>query len=124
MASGRPLKFKSVEELQEKIDDYFCSFNKDGLNYGSPVTITGLALALGTSRETLCNYEAREEFFDAIKEAKTKVEHFAELQLFKGSNAAGPIFALKNHGWKDKQETEHSGSMNISWPLPKTKLDG
>lgn len=114
---ARPLKFKTVEELQGKIDAYFAEVEKPkhlgDKVYFDPLTITGLALALGTSRETLCNYEERDEFFDTIKAAKTKVEHYAEKMLFIGNGAAGPIFALKNHGWSDKTEIDHSGKLQL-----------
>jgi len=91
--------------------------DKNGLNYlievthkvyteQIPYTVTGLALALGTNRSTLVNYEARDEFFDTIKRAKTKIEDFAEQRLY-GSNPTGTIFNLKNnYGWKDKTETD------------------
>ena len=96
---GRPLKFKSVEELQEKIDAYFVQCDKDK----EPYTITGLALALDTSRETLMNYEKKEEFFDTVKKGKLRVEHDYEIALRKNGRA-GEIFGLKNFGWKDKTE--------------------
>lgn len=126
-AGGRPLKFKTPEELQQKIDNYFESVKEPRLIgeqlYFEPITITGLALALDTSRETLCNYEERDEFFDAIKRAKLRCENYAEKQLYMGKSAAGPIFSLKNFGWKDTQEAHHSGNMTLNWPLPKTDLD-
>lgn len=101
MAGGRPLKFNTVEELESKINAYFKSCNEET----NPMTITGLALALDTSRETLCNYEDREEFFDAIKKAKLTVQNAYEKRLVKRGNG-GDIFALKNFGWKDKTETD------------------
>lgn len=99
--------------------DYKGKLKKDenGLNYlvevthkvyteQIPYTVTGLALALGTNRSTLVNYETRDEFFDTIKRAKTKIEDFAEQRLF-GNNPTGTIFNLKNnYGWKDKTETD------------------
>lgn len=110
MPPGRPLRFKTPEEMQERIDAYFASVEEpkviEGNIYFEPITITGLALALDTSRETLCNYEKRDEFFDTIKRAKLRCENYAEKQMFRGKNAAGPIFALKNYGWTDKQENE------------------
>lgn len=104
MPAGRPLKFKSVEELQEKIDKFFmdCEAREE------PYTITGLALALDTSRETLLEYEEREEFVDTIKRAKLRVHNFAEKRLYTGQ-PTGPIFALKNFGWSDKSQQEISG---------------
>lgn len=107
MPGGRPLKFETVEIMQEQIDAYFKECKKDDV----PLTITGLALALDTSRETLCNYEEREEYFDAIKRAKLKCENYAEVGLFTAGNVAGPIFALKNFGWKDKFDVENSGTL-------------
>jgi hypothetical protein len=105
-AGGRPLKFKTPKELEKKIAAYF----KDCEKEEKPLSITGLALALDTSRETLCNYQARDEFFDAIKRAKLRVEQFYEERLT-FSNAAGPIFALKNFDWSDKQDVNHSGGI-------------
>lgn len=74
-------------------------------------TVSALAVALDTSRETLINYESREEYFDTIKKAKQFIEACTEELLITGKvPAAGIIFNLKNnYGWKDKTEMEHSG---------------
>lgn len=104
MAGGRPLKFESVEALEEMISGYFldCDQNK------RPYTITGLAIWLDTSRETLINYEERPEFFDTIKRAKVKCENYVEEgALMNRINATSAIFNLKNnYGWKDKTEVD------------------
>lgn len=96
---GRPLKFKTVKELEKKIDIYFKNTIEQEL------TITGLALALDTDRHTLINYENKLDFFHTIKRAKTKIENAYELSLRKNGRA-GDIFGLKNFGWKDKTENE------------------
>ena len=64
-------------------------------------------MALDTTRETLMDYEddRGQEFTDAVKRVKLVCENYAEMKLY-GNNATGPIFALKNFGWKDKQEIE------------------
>lgn len=101
MPGGRPLKYKTLEDMQPLIDKYFLD---------TPVTqqtITGLALALDTDRTTLINYENRDEFFDAIKRAKTQVEYAYELSL-RTRGSAGDIFGLKNFGWRDKTEQDIS----------------
>lgn len=109
MPAGRPLKW-TPEALEKAIDEYFASCrDKDTGEYIKPLTITGLALVIGSSRQELIDYEQREEFRDTIKRAKLTVEAFAENMLFSGKNAAGPIFALKNFGWSDKHEVEHTG---------------
>ena len=108
MAGGRPLKFKSPEEMQEKIDAYFKTTPDE------EVTITGLALALDTDRQTLINYEKRDEFFDTIKKAKTIVENSYERALRKNGRT-GEIFALKNFGWQDKQEISAEVDNKVSY---------
>lgn len=106
---GRPKKFKTVEELQELINTYFDSCfeidAKTGVTYQSrPFTVSGLAYALGTSRQTLMRYEKEfTEYSDTILLAKARIEQYAEEQLFKLRNPNGAIFALKNNwrGWED-----------------------
>lgn len=103
---ARPLKFQNAEELQQKIDEYFEMCDEKG----KPYTISGLAYFLGTNRQTLLNYEEREEFFDTITRAKAKIEAFVEESLWQPKIATGVMFNLKNNfGWQDKQALEHSG---------------
>lgn len=106
--SGRPLKFASVEELKEKIDAYFASCDEES----EPITITGLALALGTTRDVLCDYGEKDEYSNTIKMAKLKVEQAYEKRLIKRGNG-GDIFALKNFGWKDKTESDVVMTNNV-----------
>lgn len=114
MPGGRPPKFKSIEEMEALIqaffDDCASKSHKDanGVYHEYPITITGLALALGTTRKTLLDYEQKGEFSDTVKQAKTVVENFAERRLF-GTSPTGAIFALKNYDWKDKSESEIYG---------------
>ncbi len=102
---GRPLKFKSVKELQNKIEEYFELTPKDEW------TITGLAIALDTYRSVLIDYgsgkydEDDKDFSNTIKKAKLKVENGYEIDL-KKHGRTGTIFALKNFDWKDKTETD------------------
>src|SRR2546426_212641 len=109
MPEGRPLKFKTVEDMKKLIDAYFekCAIEK------RPLTITGLALALDTSRKVLLEYEDdRPEYRNTIKKAKEMCHNYAEEFLFSGRNIVGAIFNLKNnYGWHEKQETEHSGNV-------------
>lgn len=116
MERGRPRKFKTVEELQSKIDSYFESCWGEDQNgemiQKKPYTISGLALHLDTTRDTLLHYERDNpdfsDFFDTIKKAKQKCETYVEEYLFTGKNTAGAIFNLKNNykGWKDQQDIE------------------
>jgi hypothetical protein len=120
---GRPLKYKNVGELQKLIDQYFESCwqefeikDEDGnvVDMGRrqirPYTITGLCLALDTTRELLLNYQDKEEYHDTITRAKMKCHNYAEEFLFTSKNPTGAMFNLKNnYGWKDKNETELTG---------------
>ena len=98
---GRPPKWNTPEELQKEIDAYFekCEATKE------PLTITGLALALDTYRDVLMDYQNKDEFSNTIKRAKLRIENAYEKRLIVNGRA-GDIFALKNFGWKDKQEIE------------------
>ena len=112
MPGGRPLKFANVFELQSKIDDYFAVTPSDEW------TITGMALHLDTSRETLLDYQDRDEFSDTVKRAKLKIECGYECDL-KKHGRTGTIFALKNFGWRDQQDINHGGQkenpLSVVW---------
>lgn len=112
---GRPLKFKTPEELEEKIEQYY-EWAKDNKKH---ITITGLAWYLGTNRQTLLNYEnsledgayssvdddVKVRFVDSIKRAKARIEMEYEETLYNKNSAVGGIFVLKNnYGYVDKQE--------------------
>lgn len=108
MSVGRPPKFKTAEELENIIIEFFKSleYEVDGVKRWYPATITGLALALGfCDRQSLYDYEKREEFSCTIKKARLMVENSYEKHLF-GKNSTGAIFGLKNMGWKDKSEVD------------------
>lgn len=131
---GRPPMYKTVEEIQEKIDKYFEECEGTVLNnengevvlnkYGDPVivgrkplTITGLALALGfNSRQALLNYQDKPEFYDTITRAKAKVEQYAEERLFDKDGSNGAKFSLSNNfkGWAEKQQIEADVKNDIS----------
>lgn len=128
-----------MEEITEWLDarDGKGQLKKDehGLNYlvevthkvmtkQQPYLITGLALALDTSRETLLDYEDRPEFSDTIKAAKDKCQWYTEHNLNTASNATGSIFSLKNnYGWREKTELENSGEQKIIVETRKANAD-
>ena len=122
--SGQPMKFKSVKELEDKIEAYFNSYYKvtkddDGnkilTNY-IPLTVSGLAIALDCDRRTLLNYSNKEEYFPTIRKAKARIENFAELSLWQPKIASGIMFNLKNNypDWVDKREIVADVNANIN----------
>lgn len=102
---GRPLKYATVADLQAVIDYYFYTTKQDEW------TVTGLALAIG-GKQLLDDYQKRPGYREAVWKAKLMVENSYEIALRKNGRA-GEIFALKNFGWSDKQEVEHSGGTKI-----------
>lgn len=101
-----PRKWKNPEELKELIDRYFETTKLE------EITLTGLCLALDTNKQTIANYQEKEDFKHMIQMAKLRIENAYEQSLRKNGRS-GDIFALKNFGWSDKQEVEHSGNINI-----------
>ena len=140
MPGGRPLKFETPELMQKQIDLYFlaCKVHQTGnddllmglsdaellvVNDVDDVipTVTGLALALDTSRRVLLNYEDRDEYVHTIKKAKLRIENGIEQRLFH-NNATGSIFNLKNNfDWKDTQDLNVGGQKDNQ--LPATQCD-
>lgn len=102
--TGRPEKFFDPKEMEKAGMAYIedCRANKE------PITITGLCLWLGTTRDTLMEYQRKQEFSDTIKRLKLHAENFCEEYLYNpnGRAVVGAIFALKNFGWSDKMEIE------------------
>lgn len=119
---GRPPVIETPEELVAAADRYFalCKRTKQ------PPTITGLALFLGyTSRQSLIDAANSRDglLSDAIKIQKSRVEEVYERNLH-GAKAVGSIFALKNFGWKDKQDLELSGGLDLHLDSAINALEG
>ena len=116
----KPTKFQDAKKLQKIIDKWFEDCKENNII----PTVTGLAVALDTSRKVLLDYEnfcdntdtlksldesVKREISNTIKRAKAKIEAGYEQQLLKAKNPAGAIFILKNnYGYKDKQEIEQT----------------
>lgn len=129
MPPGRPPAYTDPKEMQEIVDQYFkeCLQNRlddaqakeidwdqvaldwisgDKITDDRHPTISGIAFVLGFSRTALLNYEDDEEFVSTVKEAKRRVELYAEQKLY-SKHTQGVIFSLKNNfKWKDRQEIE------------------
>ena len=112
---GRPPKYESPEEVFDKCDEYF----KSCIDLEEKMTITGLALFLGFgARSSLYDYAEKKEFSYVIKNAMLVVENSYEMS---GNNF--DIFALKNMGWSDKQEIDHTTKGNEVGVAPITFID-
>ena len=108
---GRPLKYKSPDVMQEKIDAYFLDCDKRE----RPYTVTGLAYALDMCRRQLIEYAEKGEFNNTITRARQKVEISMEELLLQNGGNRGVIFNLiNNFNWHDKSEVEHTGDVIIN----------
>ena len=111
---GKPPFYSDPLEFQWSCDKYFLKCEENA----EPLTITGLALALGfNTRKSLLDYSEKVEFVNIIKKARLKVECGYEQRL-SGGQPTGAIFALKNMDWSDKTEVEQ----NIKFAEPVTGM--
>lgn len=126
---GRPRKYADTEEdvnkFVNRIIEYFDYIQGDGEEEDveidgkmvtltkwtikpQPATITGLSLFLGfCDKSSFYDYKKRPMFSHSIKRATSLIERSYEMGL-SGKTPTGAIFALKNFGWKDKQEVEQT----------------
>ena len=140
-AVGKPPKFRTKEEIQDKIDAYFKECEGELLTDESgkvvytskgnvvyirepkPPTITGLALALGfASRQALLNYQGKKEFNDTITRAKSYIEEYTERRLFDRDGVQGAKFSLINNfkGWTAEQSKAHFDNDSEDDPITKS----
>lgn len=134
--NGRPPKYKTAKELIKKCDEYFTYIEGESHTekvklrdketgrieevehevwdrHPEPPTVTGLALFLGfASKQSLYDYNSKEDFSYPIKRSLMLVENYHEKALG-DKNPTGHIFALKNKGWSDKVEIETTKKRSI-----------
>jgi hypothetical protein len=92
-----------------------CDYLESEIMFGRPLTISGLAYALGTDSEHLLRLRKLESkepdkiaFKDIASRLKNFIEMYVEQQLHLRQNPTGCIFTLKNFGWQDKTEVDHT----------------
>lgn len=115
---GQPLRYKTVQELQKAVDEYFdyCDNKTKEIHSEKlgdmivpdpePYTMAGLAYHLGLSRMGLLKYKRRDQFGPVIENAKARVEADVERRMnSKDTFTPGLIFNAKNNfGWKDRHD--------------------
>ncbi len=113
MPAGRPLKFRTVQELEGKIQEYEEYIKEEK----KPMTLERLACFLGCSTELLRRYGKEDKFYATIKDIRERIgADKVERLNTPGQPVAGIIFDLKNnHGMKDKteQKIDHSGKVDM-----------
>jgi hypothetical protein len=121
MPSGDPL-YTSSEGLQKAVDKYI---NECKIENKFP-NVADLAYSLGyASRQSIYDLQEKPLFSYTIKRAILFIESATVNRALTVTTPTGSIFVLKNMGWKDKIETEHSGSMEIHrFDIPNKKPIG
>lgn len=79
-----------------------------------PITFSGMAYFMGMRRKELFqmfNEPGLPSSYDFIQDFSALAEMYNEYAAHKKQNPAGPIFILKNLGWKDKIELEATSTM-------------
>lgn len=113
-AGGRPLKLQSRKKVQEAIDGYFEKCEREK----TPVTLMGLCVVLGISKECFGDYLKgggdHALISDLIKRAHRRIEQAYEERGLKAQNPAFCIFVLKNMGWFDRQDVNVSATLRPS----------
>lgn len=118
--AGRPPRYSTRAELEEKIEAYFDEIKGEPLRDDDgkyvldkrgqvvmigqrPPTVTGLALALGfATRKSLLEYQAKPQFARVIEEAKSRIAMYAEERLYDRDGCMGARFSLRyNFKWDD-----------------------
>jgi len=120
-------KFKTPQELQDKVNAYFeaCDNHKTMKLVGlslvlapdpKPYTFTGLALAIGlSSRNALLQYvnPERGDYYEIIKEARSKVHVQWEEKLQRLGNNGGVMFNLVNAVTESERAYTNKQEVNI-----------
>lgn len=111
---GRPLKLRSAKKVQAIVDEYFAKCESEKLL----ITVTGLSLALGITRETFLEYAKGEgehsRLSDLFKKARLRVEHAYEKRGLTAQNPAFCIFIMKNMGYTDRQDIDINAKLRPS----------
>jgi transcriptional regulator with XRE-family HTH domain len=129
---GRPLEYKSQEELESKVDEYFNQCDKNIIKKQhvtgkgitivetpEPYTVAGLADHLGVTRETLCEWQKNNDkpFSDTITRAKQKIERYNITYSMAGcyDSRIAALNLSSNFGYSDKKETKDITDHTDGW---------
>lgn len=122
MTAGRPAIYESEEQLQTRIDEFFiwCEENDKVPLQGELVYFLGFA-----GRQSLTDYQKREQFSYIIERAKQRCENEINQAGLKNKLNAQlvKLNLSSNYGYNEKTEVEHSGQVPISITIEGVKSE-
>ena len=111
---GRPRKY-SDEQIQQILSDFDAYIDSESIPIAKE-----FASRNKLEYHDLFNYE---EFNSLAKRCSQKKEAGLERAMLNNDvNVTGAIFSLKQLGWRDKHEMEHTGSVVINFDGDDSKL--
>lgn len=148
LGMGRQPKYDTPEQMEAAIEEYFEGLyrpivilnkrtgdrevlidDKTGKQIREqyrPATVTGLARALGMTREGLAHYRKKSDAFaDTITRARLRVQEYAEERLYDKDGQRGAEFSLRvNFGWIPADVERELKVKERTVALQETKLKG
>lgn len=88
--SGGMLKYPTLAEFEEKVDEYFTMCQNDD----RPRTVPSLAVHLGIRVDTLMKYGARDRYGDVVLDALDKIEAWQSEACFDPKMVHGAKFNM------------------------------
>ena len=121
---GKLGKPKTVQEMEDRIDDYLGKCFEAGL----PPTVEGMAMSIDYDRTTVYQIEhemANVKFSNVVKRAKDFIANYdASLGMSNKLNAAIYCFRAKNmYGMKDVQEIKATAGYNTDPANPEAVVE-
>ena len=100
--------YPTPQSLQKEVDAFFAYCEKKP----KIPLLEGLAVYLKTSYQTLSNYSKREGYAEIMAEARLKIAENLVTRGLEGefSSAITQLVLKNHHGYKDKQEIDHTSN--------------
>ena len=94
-------KLISLADFEDRAEEYFKNCEEDGIK----PTFAKLIIHIGfRSKASFYSYRKDPLYAEICEWCRLMIEGEYEQQLANGRGDGGVVFALKNFGWKDKQE--------------------
>ena len=109
---GHPRTYKSPEQMQVAIDEYFAECDAKG----KPYLISGLCLVLGfEDRRSLFDYAGySREFSHIITRARQKVQAYAEAKCYEKHSQGAQFILNAGFNWSTNAQVREERDLTVS----------